>query len=148
MKVAWNQYQLLPTFDFTITVLNKLSAKDSVTKQDVWYKTVLHNCAFSSEAVKNVTGTTVGVGNTFISRIPKNEKYLPYSEWKNNPDEHFTLNTGDYIIKGELDESEIVAPNTIQTIYQNHRENAFSIRTFKDNTNVIEVLEHYRVEGV
>lgn len=148
MRITWNSGQMLPTFDYKITVLNKLSAKDSVTKQDVWYKTVLNNCAFSSEIVRDASGTTVAVGNAFVARIPKSENYLPYSKWIENPDANFTLNVGDYVILGELDDSEIVVPNNIQKIYQSHKATAFVIKAFKDNTGTIELAEHYRVDGV
>lgn len=148
MRVSWKANQLTPTFDYTVTILNKLSAKDSTTKRDVWYPVVLHNCSFTGATIRDVQGTTVSVGNAFTCRIPKNEKYRPYKEWKSNTDDYFTLNVGDYVFLGELDDSEIVTPETIQTIYQSHKDTAFCIRAFKDNTGVIESLEHYRVDGV
>lgn len=147
MIVSWKHNQLLPTFDYTITVLNKLASRDTTTgKVDIWYATKLENCAFTSEVVRDVTGNVTSVGNTFICRIPKNDKYRKYSEWKSNPDEHFTLNVGDYIFLGELEE--IVTAQNIQQVYQSHKDTAFQIKAFRDNTGRIELGEHYRVDGV
>ena len=139
---------LTPTFNKTITVLNKLSAKDSATGKDVWYKTVLTECSFMGSVLRNATGNTVSVGNAYVCRIPKNDNYLPYSEWRNDRDGHFTLNVGDYVFLGTLAETEIPTPNTIQSIYQAHKDTAFAIKAFSDNTGTIGMLQHYRVDGV
>lgn len=146
MKIKWKEGQMLPTFDYTITVLNKLKSTDSATSLDVWKKTVLHNCAWSSNAIRNVQGTTVSIGNAFVVRVPKNIQYKSYSEWKEDM-EGFTFSTGDYIIKGEIQE-ETVTPNNIQNIVNIHRPEAFEVRFFKNNTGTIEALEHYHIEGV
>ena len=146
MKVKWKQGQLLPTFDYTITVLNKLAARDSATKLDVWKKTVLTNCAWSSNTVRSVQGTTVSVGSSFVVRVPKSEDYKPYNEWKETLD-GFTFSTGDYVIKGEIEE-ETVTPNTVLDNVSRHKPEAFEVRLFKDNTGTVELAEHYRIEGV
>lgn len=148
MIVKWKQGQLLPTFDYTITVLNKLKATDSATKLDVWKKTVINNCAWSSNIVRNVSGTTVSVGTSFVVRIPKSDEYKPYNKWKDSETlEGFTFSTGDYLIKGEITE-DVITPNNVQTIVNQHRPEAFEIRYFKDNTGTIELAEHYHIEGV
>lgn len=146
MRIKWKQGQLLPTFDYTITVLNKLKSTDSATKLDVWKKTVLTNCAWSSQAVRSVQGSTVSLGNAFVVRVPKNAEYKTYNEWKETLD-GFTFSTGDYIIKGEITE-ETVTPNNVQSIVNAHRPEAFSVSFFKDNTGTVEALEHYHIEGV
>lgn len=144
--VKWNKKQMLPTFDYTITILNKLKATHSATKLDVWKKTVLHNCFFSTQAIRNISGSTVSVGSNFICRIPKNEEYRPYNEWMQDL-EGFTFSTGDYIIKGEVIE-DIITPNNIRSVIEKYKPNAFEIRFFKDNTGTVEFLEHYHLEGV
>lgn len=146
MKISWKKGQILPTFDYTITVLNKLRAKDSKTKIDIWKKTVLSDCFWSEKAVRTVQGTSVSLGNSYIVRVPKNDNFKPYNKWKNGM-EGFTFSTGDYIILGEIGE-ETVTPNTIQTVVNKYRPNAFEIKIFKDNTGTIEAAEHYRIEGV
>lgn len=145
-KIKINKNQLLPTFDYTITVLNKLKAIHSASKLDVWKKTILHNCFYSSKTVSNITGTTVAVGSNFICRVPKNAKYRPYNVWQKDLT-GFTFNTGDYIFLGELEEEDITAKNII-SIVNKYKPNVFEIKTFKDNTGAIELYEHYHLEGV
>lgn len=145
MRITWKPGQMLPTFDYTITVLNKLSAKDSATKLDVWKATVLHNCSWSGRAERNVQGNTVSVGNVFVVRVPKSKDYHPYNEWKDSMD-GFTFSTGDYIIRGEVTEE--VTPSTVQSIVNAHKPEAFIVKLFQDNTGTVEALEHYHIEGV
>lgn len=147
MKLKWKQGQLLPTFDYTITILNKAKATDTATGLDVWRKTVLNNCAWSANAVRNIQGSTVSVGNAFVVRVPKSPDYHPYSEWITNIYKGFTFSTGDYIIKGEIEEQDIT-PNNVLNIVSKHRPEAFEIRYFKDNTGTVELAEHYHIEGV
>lgn len=146
MKVNFKPGQLLPTFIYTITILNKLKAQHSETKQDIWKKTVVKNCAWSSNLVRNIAGTSVSVGASYIVRIPKNEDYKPYSEWIKTM-KGFTFSTGDYLILGEIEE-EIITPQTVLSIIQKYRPNACEIRFFKDDTGTVEVAEHYHLEGV
>lgn len=136
---------MLPTFDYTITVLNKLAARDSATKLDVWKSTVLHNCAWSGRAERSVQNNTVSVGNVFVVRVPKSNDYHPYSEWKETLD-GFTFSPGDYIIRGEITEE--VTPNTVLDIVDAHKPEAFIVKFFQDNTGSIEALEHYHIEGI
>lgn len=145
MRITWKPDQMLPTFDYTITVLNKLSARDSATKLDVWKATVLHNCAWSGRAERSVQGNTVSVGNVFVVRVPKSSDYYPYNDWKKSMD-GFTFSTGDYIIKGEITEE--ITPDSVLDIVNAHKPEAFIIKLFQDNTGTVEALEHYHIEGV
>lgn len=146
MKIKFKSGQMLPTFDYTVTILNKLKAQNSATRQDVWFKTVVQNCAWTSNLVRNISGTSVSVGGSYVVRIPKNENYKPYAEWiKDN--QGFTFSTGDYLILGEIEE-EIITPQTVIQLIQKYRPNACEIRYFKDNTETIELAEHYHLEGV
>lgn len=145
MRITWKPGQMLPTFDYTITVLNKLAAKDSATKLDVWKSTVLHNCAWSGKAERSMDGNNATVGNVFVVRVPKSADYHPYNEWKETMD-GFTFSTGDYIIRGEVTEE--VTPSTVQDIVNRHKPEAFIVKMFQDNTGTVEALEHYHIEGV
>lgn len=146
MKIHKNKQQLLPTFNCTITVLNKLDSINSKTGLDLWEKTVLNNCFFSTQAIMNISGATVSIGNKYICRVPENENYRPYDKWIDDL-EGFTFSTGDFVIKGEIEE-DIITPNNIRSIVEKYRPNAFEIRFFKDNTSAIEILNHYHLEGV
>lgn len=141
------QGQILPTFTHTITILNKLRAVNSPTKLDAWYKTVLHNTAYTSQGVRSVSGTTVNIGQAVLSRIPKSSNYKPYEQWLVDPSQGFTISVGDIIIKGEITETQL-APENIYKILQKYKPGAFTISVFSDNTGVSGLAEHYRVEGV
>ena len=147
-RISFKEWQLLPTFDYTVTVLNRLKGADSALKQDVWYATVIDNCDFTQIVVRNVNGNVVSVGGTYRCLVPNQDNYMPYNKWKKSPDGNLTFSEGDYIIKGTLSEDEIPTPNTIQKIFQAHRPEAFQIKTFSDNTGTIELAEHYQLEGV
>lgn len=144
-KLKWYKGQLLPNFDYTITILNKLKAVDNDTKLDVWKKTVIKNCSWSTQAVRSVSGSNVLLGSAYIVQIPKDERYQPYNQWKENT-AGFTVSVGDYIIKGEITE-DVTASNVLK-IVNSHRPDAFQINFFRNNTGTVELAEHYRVEGV
>ena len=46
----------------TVTILNKLKRADSATDSDVWYKTILHDCAWSVNSVSSQSGTATLLG--------------------------------------------------------------------------------------
>lgn len=145
MRITWKPGQMLPTFDYTVTVLNKLDYRDSATKLDIWKATVLHNCSWSGRVERSMDGNNATVGNVFVVRVPRSADYHPYNEWKESM-EGFTFSTGDYIIRGEITEE--VTPSTVQSIVNTHKPEAFIIKLFQDNTGTVEALEHYHIEGV
>lgn len=145
MRIKWGPRQMLPTFDSTVTLLNKLSGSDSKTGLDVWKKTILHNCAWSGQLQRSVSDNTVFFGSSFVVRVPKSENYHPYNEWAMDMD-GFTFSTGDYLIKGEIVED--VTPENVVSVVESYRPNACIIKIFKDNSDNFGVLEHYRLEGV
>lgn len=140
--------EVLPYWNDTVTVCNKLSSKDSVTKMDVWKTTVLHFCFFKQEVQHDFSGTTVSIGTSSVCRIPKSENagYKPYYEWKNDISAGFTLSVGDYIFKGELTE-EINADNIV-SVYNAHKPDAILVKAVSDNSDFMGLAEHYRAEGV
>ena len=146
--VSFTNTQLLPTFDYTVTLLNRIKAQDSITKRDVWHTTVVRNCFFEVTTVRQAQGNNVSMGGAYKCLIPKQENYLPYHLWVKSPDNNLTFSEGDYIIRGELAEDEIVTPESVVKIVRQHKPDAFQIRTFTDRTGTIELAEHYDVEGV
>lgn len=142
MRVAWKSGSLTPTFTETITLLNKLDAKDSETGLDVWKSTVLHDCAWSEKSVRSVQGNVVSVGRSIIVRIPSSPDFHPYSEWKDGMN-GFTLSTGDCIVRGTV--SEAVTADNVKSVLAAHE--GFVVKSAKINT-AIPALAHYLAEGV
>ncbi len=135
----------IPYWNDTVTVLNKLSGKDSITKIDTWKKTILHNCYFRTVIQRDVGQINSEISQSAVCRIPKNPDFKPYYIWKENISDGFTLNTGDYIFKGEINE-EITAENIVK-IYNSHKP-AMLVKAVSDNSNFLGFGEHYRAEGV
>ena len=126
----------LPTFRDTITVLNRLRAEQG----DIWYKYVVHGCAWARKAVKDTVGTTAQFANYTLCRIPENPNFKPYEQWKDNT-QGFTLSLGDYLIQGEI--TEMPTAETILEIV--HKYKGIEIQNYSINTVV--GIKHYRAEG-
>lgn len=131
-----------------MTVLNKLAGKDSVDHMDMWKATVLHGCFWSGQQDQSQSGrmtysVEINEGASYLLRVPQSEDYRPYREWKANM-EGFTFSTGDYIIRGAVVEE--ITPETVQSVVEKYRPDAFEVQLFKDNTDG--PLPHYRLEGV
>ena len=147
MRITFRKNQMLPTFDYKITILNKIKSVDNSNNGDIWKKTVVNNCSFSKSNQVDNAGNTISSAALFVIRIPKSKNYLEYKEWIKSPNNNFTLNGGDYIIKGEIPENPTTSKD-VTDIYNSYRETACKITFTKDNTNTIECMEHYRVEGI
>lgn len=140
-----DENKAFPWWNQTITICNKLAGKDSTTKIDTWKKTVLHNCFFKQHTSRDISGTTVSVGNSVIIRIPQNPDFKEYAEWKNDISVGFSISLGDYIFLGELEED--ISANNIVSVYNAHKPNSCVIRAVNLNEK-FGFLEHYKVEGV
>lgn len=91
----------------TITVYNKHI--DPITDMVTWYRTVIPDCFWKEAGIKVVVGSTVIDTNSVICRIRVNENFISAGEWgKTTPEqrsEHFTLQPGDIIVKGEVEDT-------------------------------------------
>lgn len=146
-------------YDDTITVINKLDAKDAALKQDVYYKTVIEHCMYAVRSTRQVQSDgTVVIGTVHQVQIPESENYMPYRDWKGSREtraEAFTLREGDYVILGEVEEA--VDASNIRQIVRNFEPDAFQIQSFRDATKgdgfehstdgIMRFSEVYYVEG-
>ena len=136
----------------TITVFNKY--EDPTTRRITWHKTVLHNCFWKYTGNKIVVGETTLETNTTLCRIPMQAEFLENYKWNNTTDKskHFTLSTGDILVKGEVDEeiNEYASgfrSSDILTKYKKYGE-CMVIDKCAVNTGLGRGLEHYLVKGV
>ena len=108
MKLVYNK---------PLTILNKLKASDTLSKQDLWFKHIIHDGAWYITNESSVSGTTVSMSSKITVLIPYNEMYLPYKERKleTNILKYFTMSNGDYIINGVL-EDEINSQTITKTL--------------------------------
>lgn len=132
----------------TITLLNKLKRKDSVTGLDVWYKTILKDCVYKKERVSDVSGNIVSMGQQFTILIPFTKKYLPYNDWKNLEDKtgYYTISNQDVIILDEVQE-EVDVKNIIE-IKNSYEPNTCEIRSIEQVESKFSSKYEFRVGGV
>lgn len=116
-----------------ITILNKLNHKDSLTGQDVWYKTFLNDIKYKQDKVTSVVGTDVSMGQMYTILIPFNEKYKSYPEWKTlaSKENFYTISQGDYIILGQHIADEIT-PNTVVKVKTKYEPNVCEVRSIEE----------------
>lgn len=131
----------------TITLYNRIQAADSEDKREHWQRTVLHNCFWKSEVKTSFSGTQASVQNTYVVRIPEDERYRPYAEYVKDSEGHFTMSQGDIVIYGECTEEITGASGQTATQLMNrHKPNAFKVTASADNTK-FPVAKHYRLGG-
>lgn len=142
-------------YNTTITVLNKLDAKDSSQKMDEYKPTVIQHCMWSLVTSRTVQADgTVLIGTSHRVQIPEDALYRPYKEWKKDL-EGFTIRTGDYIVKGRIIE-EVTTAN-YKSIIKQYEPDAFEVQTFRDATKgegfehsikgINRFIEPYVIEG-
>ena len=132
----------------TITLLNRLKRKDSVTGKDVWYKTYIENCVFKKERISEMNGNIVSMGQQFTILIPFTEKFLPYKQWKNLEDKtgYYTLSNQDIIIIGIVTED--VTPDNVVSVKSDYEPNTCEIRSIEQVEKKLSVTYEFRVGGV
>lgn len=132
----------------TVTLLNRLQKKDSVTGLDVWYKTIITNCDYKKERITDMNGTTVAMGTQFTILIPFTGKYLPYREWKKLEDKtgFYTLSTKDIVILGEVTEN--VTPSNVIQIKNDYSPDACDIQSIEQVAQRFSAKYEFRVGGI
>ena len=135
-------------YNETLTILNKLKASDTMSKQDLWFKHVIQNGAWYMTNETSMSGTTVNISSKITILIPNNSMYQEYNVWKQGSNQlaHFTMSTGDYIVKGLVDE-EITSQN-ITKILSMYGNDVCSVKSVRElpNRGIANVM--LKVEGV
>lgn len=132
----------------SITLLNRLKRKDSITNTDVWYKTVIQNCIYKKDRITGVDGKVVSMGQQFTILIPFTGKYVTYNEWKKLEDKtgFFTLSNQDVIILEDVVED--VTDKNITQVKQDHEPNTCEVRSIEQVIKRNGVNFEFRVGGV
>ena len=136
-----------PNYIHTITLYNRIRAEDAEDKKERWIRTVLTDCFFKSCIKTTFSDKQANASNTYVARIPQDERYLPYSEFVKFPEGHFTVSMDDVVIKGECSE-DITGNmgNTAVQVLSRHKPDAFKVTAFSDNTSQ-RMGKHYRLGG-
>lgn len=98
---------MVGVYDKTITICNKLKKADIPGgTTDTWHKSILTECEHKRVPIRNVSGSTVSIGQSVLVLIPFGKGFLPYSQWKLSPNVGFTVSNGDIMfLDMELSES-------------------------------------------
>lgn len=134
-------------YTHTITLYNRIQAAGREDKKERWEKTVLSGCFWKAITNTDFNDTQANVQNTYVARIPQDNRYLPYSEYIKTPKGHFTVSQGDIVVFGECTE-EITGQSgqTAAQLLNRHKPNAFKVTAFSDNTSY-PFGKHYRLGG-
>lgn len=109
-------------YDKTVTIVNKLKKSDSGAgaTSDTWKKTVINSAEFHKKVVRNVSGSTVSIGESEVVLIPFGLGYLPYETWRSDITKGFTMEPGDVIFYGTIAETPTSANiSTLKQTYKN-----------------------------
>lgn len=145
------QVVTLPFADITITIYNKHSYKDAMNRTQTRYvRRVLNNCFWGkSEGVAQIGTTTLG-SDDYQLQIPEDTQYLDYYDWAKLPNDimpdYFTLNTGDIIVKGAV-EDEISDTFTTKDLLEKYANNSMTIKYAYNNAGSGKPLGHYKGVG-
>lgn len=117
----------------TVTVINKLSARDASLGADAYYAQVIDSALWSSQISRTVDAEgTVQIGQSVKVHIADRSEYLPYDEWKaaGNRDSYFTMRVGDYIALGTID-GEVTA-SKLPSIIKSKGSDIMQVQAFRD----------------
>lgn len=144
-------------YDKTVTVINKLDARDSALKQDEYFKHEIDHVMWSLVTTRSVAQDgTVTIGTSHRVQIPESESYVPYKKWVGTDHQSvFTVRAGDYVVLGSV--AEEVSAATIKKVIAQYEPEAFQVQTFRDATKgdgfthstkgVRRFIEPYIIEG-
>lgn len=130
-----------------VTILNKLNRADSPSNLDVWYKTVIEDAAWYSQAVRTVQNNSVSIGSYIICLIPHHDNYLEYFDWKKEGNQvgNYTLSAGDYIVLGEVTEE--ITANNVVAVMSKYEPRVCSVKHFEELHDRFSTFVQLRVEG-
>ena len=141
-------------WDTSITVYNRY--EDPLTHIISWHRTPLQNCFWKYTGNKVKVNTVTLETNNIICRIPKNDNFKEGYEWVELPNDrmndYFTLNPGDIIIKGIVDDTidEYMSGKRSSDILSKYksRQGCMEIQSMSINTGIGRNEEHYYVVGI
>lgn len=138
-------------WDKTITIFNKYVGDENKT---MWQRAVLSGCFWkyinTTTYVNNVKMQTKEV----IVRIPKEDNYVPYLDWKTLADrtDKFTLHPGDFIVLGDVDDEidEYTKGQRATDVLNKYKDACmgFQIETYIEDIGNGLYAEHYKITGI
>ncbi len=136
----------------TVTIFNKYKdSNDLIT----WYKHIVHGCFWKYIGNKVTIGDTELESNDIICRIRKDSAFLENYQWVELQAEEkpnfFTLNKGDIIVKGEVDDeiNEYQSGSRSSDVIKKYKslQGCMIMSEYTVNTDGGRCNEHYLVKG-
>ena len=99
-----------------ITLLNRVSGKDTLDHLDAWYKSKLTNVEWTTETVSTINRTDIEIGEKYIVLLPFDKRYVEYNDYISaDKTSHYTVSVDDYVVLGDLEE-EITSDNVVDVV--------------------------------
>lgn len=134
-----------PVFTSTITLYNRFVDRSGDKTKTTWHRIVLDNCFFAREAVTNLTGNTLGMADSYICRIPEDNRFTEVFEGEEGT---FSLSPEDIIVEGQIDDVVSDAQGSrVSDLLTKYTGKAFTVKSVSINTK-LPVGKHYRAKGV
>lgn len=137
-----------------ITIFNKYV--DNQTNVVKWYKTQVSNCFWKNMFEQRIVKDTTVATNSILCRVPKDARYLDIASWTMTPNDekanYFTLNVGDIIIKGIVDDyiDEYMSGHRSTDIIKKYKQTSecFVVESASNNATFGRSQQHYLARGV
>lgn len=127
MRVALDEL-----YNSTVTIFNRVGARESGAKADTYRAAVVAGCIWSDKLARSVdTDGGVHIVTTHIVQIPEAsaKSYLDPLTWLKSPEGSYTVRGGDYVALGEHPDE----PNPLKLrAYLNDQPDAFQVTAFRD----------------
>lgn len=124
----------------TITLINHYNEKH----EDKYQLTTIKGVYWHGSVAASLSDSGFKAANSFTVRIPKKSvsaTYIPASEWSADNHDGWTLQEGDYIVKGEV--SDITSPSDLRDSGQQ----MIAIKGYTENPISFSGLAHWKVVG-
>ena len=122
--------------DRTVTVFNRIGARDADSEQDVYEIRVLSPAMWSERVVRSTDASGVSLSSkTTIVQVPSSTmRYLPYAEFvPTRPHDAVTASTGDYVMLGRT--SLTGSPTKRQILAELQLHPHLEVHAFRDLSN-------------
>lgn len=130
----------------TITLLNKISGKDTQNHLDIWNKTTISNVEWKIETVSAVDKKGVIIGEKYIVLLPFDKRYVDYEDYLTDQTDRYTVSTGDYVVFGEITDD--VTCDNVVDVLENSRCRVCKIMAYVTAIEKYGTKVQVRIEGV
>lgn len=137
---------MVGVYDKTITICNKLKKADIPGgTTDTWHKSILTGCEHKRVPIRNVSGSTVSIGQSVLVLIPFGKGYLPYATWKLDTSKGYTVSVGDIVFL-DMELSESPTSSTITMLKNQYGGIECKVVQVVDSNGI--ALVQVKIEGV